>query len=464
MDHSSKQDVTDTWKLVDKVLSLVRPFGAITVLFGIISLAGYFGSIEGLYRPIDNGPATHPLTALIIVLLGFSLYKNVQDPLEIKQRHLFAFLAFIFTVIRLTDVVYQSDFSQYITPFLSDVLRELQTGKSNYMGVNTALMLLFISSSIVAYNFKKYVFSQMIATVAIAMPLITILGYTYGLTKFYGQMSLFTATAGFALSVATVALTADKGLVHALLSPHIGGKVARFQFVTGYIFPVVIGYFIVKLTVAPQGSLFGVFVVGVCWFIMIMVGISALVVEKVDHKRRLDEEKLHQAATTDSLTGLFNRRVFFDAANHEMARLKRSGTSLSVLMLDVDFFKKINDKAGHAIGDQVLIQLSQMLKSSLREVDIIARVGGEEFAIILPDTSQEGAQRVAENLRRNVEKIVVANWTPIYGPVTISIGVAKVETNTQQAFDDILANADKALYQSKANGRNQVSLYQIDGC
>ncbi|HIF9208483.1 TPA: GGDEF domain-containing protein [Photobacterium damselae] len=450
-------DTSALWRLVDMALSIVRPLGVVAIIFGLISIAGYFGSVETLYRPIENGSATNPLTAVTIIFLGTALYKNLKIKLDIIIQQIFAFAALTIASIRLVDSLFGLELSQFITPFYQQVMSEIELGKSNSMGLNTALMLFSIAGVIVFYSFKQYFVSQLIATVSVSMPLISFLGYAYGLENFYGQMSMLTAISGFALSVAALSLTADKAFLNALLSPYIGGRVARFQVVAGYLVPIFLGYLLVKTIVTPQGSLFGVFVIGICWFIMIMVCISAIVVERVDNQRRIKEQKLLLAAMTDHLTGLPNRRMFFNSAEQEMSRVRRSNASVWILMLDIDKFKKINDVAGHAIGDKVLIEVSNTLKSSLREVDIIGRLGGEEFAIILSDTPMEGAQRVAENIRLNIEKTEVEGWTNSHGPITISIGCAKADSG--KTFDDALAKADEALYQAKESGRNQVCFY-----
>jgi diguanylate cyclase (GGDEF)-like protein len=164
----------------------------------------------------------------------------------------------------------------------------------------------------------------------------------------------------------------------------------------------------------------------------------------------------------DSLTGLPNRRKFFSAGDHEIIRAHRLKSKLWVLMLDIDHFKKINDTAGHETGDNVLKEISQILKSSLREVDLIGRLGGEEFGVILTDIPQKGAARVAETIRSNIEKASIEGWTDIYGALTISIGCASVDNKS--TLEQILKKADEALYYSKNKGRNQTTFFDDIEC
>jgi diguanylate cyclase (GGDEF)-like protein/PAS domain S-box-containing protein len=174
-----------------------------------------------------------------------------------------------------------------------------------------------------------------------------------------------------------------------------------------------------------------------------------------DHtdKRRF-EAQLERLANTDALTLLSNRRDFYQKAQQEIARCGRSGGSFSVLMLDVDHFKAVNDRFGHAAGDEVLRQLARHLQDTLRAVDSAARLGGEEFAVLTPDSPLEGAQWLAERVRQQLEAASVP-WVN-GGPLrfTVSIGVAQWQPG--EDIDATLHRADSALYEAKQTGRNRV--------
>ncbi len=174
--------------------------------------------------------------------------------------------------------------------------------------------------------------------------------------------------------------------------------------------------------------------------------------------RKLEEhnKKLLDMASKDPLTGLNNRRVFNRAMDGEIDRVKRYGEAFSVLVVDVDHFKKVNDTYGHPAGDKVLKELSDRLQSALRDVDQVARLGGEEFGAILPCTSGTGARVAAERLRASVEaKPFYIDGVDL--PVTVSVGGVTVGKNTSASDpEDIFAAADKALYEAKHKGRNQV--------
>ncbi len=167
------------------------------------------------------------------------------------------------------------------------------------------------------------------------------------------------------------------------------------------------------------------------------------------------KEKLEQQAQQDYLTGLSNRRHFMDQGQAELSRARRYGTPLSLLMLDIDRFKNINDTHGHKAGDIVLQRLSEVMRETLRSVDIIGRMGGEEFAILLPETDLKRATEVAERLRENVAHALVAVEAATPLQFTVSIGVSGIKEKNA-TLDTLLNQADWALYEAKEGGRNKV--------
>ena len=172
-------------------------------------------------------------------------------------------------------------------------------------------------------------------------------------------------------------------------------------------------------------------------------------------ERKQIELRLQQQAHFDFLTGACNRGYFIERAETELARSIRYNKPLSVLMLDIDFFKTVNDSHGHKVGDAVLKNLVAICQQSLREIDIVGRIGGEEFAMLLPETDKEKAVDVAERLREAVSTNIIPLEEGLHLNVTVSIGISSLES-----MDDnlavILSHADKALYQAKHTGRNKV--------
>jgi diguanylate cyclase (GGDEF)-like protein len=167
--------------------------------------------------------------------------------------------------------------------------------------------------------------------------------------------------------------------------------------------------------------------------------------------------KLEELATTDPLTGIANRRKMTEQIAQELERARRFHHPLSLLMIDIDHFKRINDTYGHDVGDQAIIRTATMLTSQLRAVDLAARFGGEEFVLLMPETHIAVAVHAAERLRERAAQLVVRAESGLEVGLTISIGVAAADPHgTPDSPSSLLVRADKALYRAKKEGRNRV--------
>ncbi len=174
---------------------------------------------------------------------------------------------------------------------------------------------------------------------------------------------------------------------------------------------------------------------------------------------RRDMERIRREASTDGLTGLANRKAFDEQIGRITRESKKEGTIFSVVMIDIDHFKGFNDTYGHQVGDQVLRLVAMTLINGVKGQDMAARYGGEEFVIILPDTNQNAAKQVAENLRQAVEKKEIINRATgdNLGQITVSLGVAQFYGG-EEDIDGLIRRADLALYASKNKGRNLVTV------
>lgn len=169
-------------------------------------------------------------------------------------------------------------------------------------------------------------------------------------------------------------------------------------------------------------------------------------------------EAISEISNRDGLTGIYNRRYLETRLGGEFDRTRRYGGTFSVVLFDLDFFKKVNDTHGHLAGDQVLIEIATRVKDKLRSSDVIGRYGGEEFMLILPETHLEGAQVFAERVREAIElePVIYENITI---PVTVSMGVTEYQADLA-AHTALIHQSDVALYASKAAGRNRVTRYE----
>ncbi|MBL8765470.1 MAG: GGDEF domain-containing protein, partial [Phycisphaerae bacterium] len=171
---------------------------------------------------------------------------------------------------------------------------------------------------------------------------------------------------------------------------------------------------------------------------------------------KADNRRLEQLARTDPLTRVLNRRALTERLAAETERVKRYESEVSLLLIDLDHFKRVNDNYGHLVGDDVLAEMAAYLQGAVRTVDVVARYGGEEFVVVLPETGAQGAHAFAERLREGVEAREFTRGNVGTLRLTASIGVATFPSPGIDSPEDLLAAADQALYRAKAEGRNRV--------
>lgn len=189
-----------------------------------------------------------------------------------------------------------------------------------------------------------------------------------------------------------------------------------------------------------------------------VLGYVGFMYDITDIKKR--EKELKFMASTDHMTKLYNRRYFSQVGNNLLKLAKREKSSLSIIMLDIDNFKSVNDNYGHKIGDDVIISIAEKLKFISRDSDIVCRFGGEEFILLLPNTNIEGAKIIANKIRESIEKIqIYINDTKNIN-ITVSIGISLVDVKSSDNLEKSIKQADDALYVAKENGKNRVECYK----
>lgn len=183
-------------------------------------------------------------------------------------------------------------------------------------------------------------------------------------------------------------------------------------------------------------------------------------VGRIGKRIERNEVKLHELATHDGLTGLYNHRTFYRILEDEIVRADRYTHSVSLLMLDIDHFKKVNDTYGHQVGDMILSGLSKRLQGRMRATDWVCRYGGEEITVILTETDISMAEKIAEDLRILIEEkpFDIDNGQSIR--ITVSIGISSYPAHAQEV-PLLVSNADTALYKAKESGRNRVCVYKV---
>ena len=177
--------------------------------------------------------------------------------------------------------------------------------------------------------------------------------------------------------------------------------------------------------------------------------------DKLQVELQQKQKELERLTRHDGLTGLYNRNTFVELTRRELQRAQRQGSSTSIMLLDLDHFKRVNDTWGHPAGDAVLRHVASLVNGAIRSTDLAGRLGGEEFIILLPGTSGEAARKIAEKIRLRLE-VTPARWDTLNIAVTASIGLSNTSALENRDFDSLYNEADKALYLAKNRGRNRV--------
>lgn len=293
----------------------------------------------------------------------------------------------------------------------------------------------------------------------------SLVGYVYGVPILahvgqYSSMALPTILSFFVVSLGLLISQHDSYLVSLIQSPQVGSKTARRLLMATIGLPLAFGL------VCLQGERFGFFTsqVGVTVFVVLMgLVLAGLLIGGSQWVNHLDSlrasaaeaaRQFHEASLRDALTGLFNRRGFLDLSEQQVARARRAGSPLACILLDIDFFKKINDTHGHSTGDDVLRQFASLLKGSCRPGDLIGRIGGEEFCVLLPDTDELGASVLCRRIHAALAaQSLRVSQTEL--AVTSSGGVAELRPS-HSGVHSLIDSADAALLIAKRTGRNKI--------
>jgi diguanylate cyclase (GGDEF)-like protein len=193
----------------------------------------------------------------------------------------------------------------------------------------------------------------------------------------------------------------------------------------------------------------------VLWRKFSTISVQQEQLEKANAELQTKQRELERLTRLDGLTGLFNRNTFVELTRKELDRAQRQGSDTALLLLDLDHFKRVNDTWGHPAGDAVLRNVAGVASKTVRSTDLVGRLGGEEFIVLLPSTSLEAARKLAEKLRQRLEASPTP-WEPSPLTVTASVGVSATTALEKRNFDSLYTEADKALYLAKTRGRNRV--------
>ena len=364
------------------------------------------------------------------------------------------FMALSIGVLRIVEIWSGWRILENVGLFADVLDQHRRSGSPIIFSWNTSVAVIAASTAGLSRTIRRPLLSQVLAIMALSPPLVSVVGYTYGLHAFYGQMSIYTTLILIDICAALLILMAHRAVVRMVLSNYTAGKMARQILLAGIIVPFAGGLLVVRMSDLTNDTPVALLVVCVALGNIAVTVRVLMEVEKLDRVRRQQERSSEFGATHDPLTTLANRRLFELVCTNEFARSRRFGTKLSLIMFDIDYFKSVNDKFGHQIGDQVLSSVGRALSHTCREVDVVSRYGGEEFVAMLPDTNQDGAFTCAEKMRCEVGSVIHHDATGNPFSVTVSAGVAEKRT-TDANTEMIVKRADLAMYAAKAAGRNR---------
>lgn len=424
------------------------------------AFAGWALHVQVLTSVLPGYVSMKANTAIAFLLLAGALHCTARGR-NFRWQVGFALGAVLLGFLTLLEYALGSNFGIDELLF-RDFVRSLYPGRmapitaTNFVVLGTAMLL-------PRFKWSDYVKESLALMVALASSF-AIVGYLYGVPALYGAvsnsssaMALHTGINFLLLAIGFLFVERETGFVRVFHGPSIASMVARYLVPVAFLVPVVLGAIFIhsRWNLGHPHLVMALSVVSDIVLLVVLIWLFAAMIQRVETERAL----VQQQAETDKLTGIYNRRHFEASLELEIQRARRYGASLALLMIDVDNFKQLNDSYGHLVGDRMLYRLARECESCLRTSDVFCRYGGDEFAIIAPETSAQAAMTMARRMRQNIDAL---GTDKSFGTLAISIGIAVWEDNFK-TNDDFVAAADRALYHAKRAGRNREFLCSSKG-
>lgn len=442
--------------LVRLALRAVIPATVLAMALALWSLLGATTGAAWMRPPIEGG-LSHPVSALCLLLLGAS----VLVPAGLR-RGVPVLAGGVLLMV-----------AAGVAPRLTALAQASPGALSAPVGIDlgTAVMIASLAVARICAAAEMILAAQWLVFLGIWTAILSLIGLVFDAPLPQGVMAPMTAVVGLLLATAFLARAPHRGILRAVLGAYPAGQQARWQMTLGVVGPVAIGgLFLERITSHEARGDVALVVVLIVAFYLLISALNALAFERSDRARRRLERERRYLAERDGLTGLFNR-VKFEQRFAAASDLRGGrGVPFCFVLVDLDHFKQINDFAGHEFGDQVLRQVAQALQAGVRPEDTLARLGGEEFAILLPGRSLAEGLDVAEALRARVAAQRFSRRGAAPAPargaggargllsgqvaVTASLGVA--EWSPGETMLELYSRADEALYAAKGHGRDRV--------
>jgi diguanylate cyclase (GGDEF)-like protein len=429
--------------------------GVITAMMGIMVLVGWVWDVPALKSVLPGAATMKVNTSLGVVLLGAALCLSQYGVVAGRVGKLAAAMIAILGAVTLMEFILHWDAG--IDQLL---FKDPQTSGDAFPGRPshaTAFNLMVLGVGLLYADSRAYrCLTTVMALIASLVSWIALNGYVFGAQSLYGiglysAIALHTAAIFFLFGLGLLATQPRCSPTRLVLSKGTGGTLVRWLLPFALLAPPVLGWLFRRMEMlGAYHEEFG----WALYSVASSVGSAGLIILLARRVAAIDAERARATALSrnDPLTGLANRRAFDDFILDNFRLARRHSRPLALLMLDVDHFKRYNDTFGHPAGDEALRITARLLSMHARETDLVARIGGEEFAIVLPETDIAGALLLAGRIREEVEQS--ASYR---SRMTVSIGAAGLTGDVEDTAQ-FIKGCDAALYQAKALGRNRVSL------
>jgi diguanylate cyclase (GGDEF)-like protein len=409
-------------------------------LIAALTLVAYRLSLGEIVRPLADGPAVHPVTSLSVILLAVCVVLTRQRARLLVDG--FCTIVLLGTLAQLTFPDVSSRWFLELSPF--------PAWPGGVFPASTALCLLMLATALLLRQHRAATISQLLSVLACGVPALALVGTVIGVRD--PQMSLTTALMLIPLCVATALRSVYHGFLRALLSPTRVSALARRHLALVMMAPYLLGLGIVGIRPAAADISFVILIVASSQTVGLLVALLALSFGKLERRSNVLRRRAELRARRDGLTGAMNRATFANHARREIGEHRRIRNTMSLLFVDVDHFKLINDTHGHRTGDQVLKRTIRLTRDCLREQDTVARWGGEEFVVLLPGTDLNGTRLIAEKIRHCIE---IEPFDELANGLRVTVSIGCAEMLHGEGLDELVARADRALYEAKHRGRNR---------
>jgi len=414
-------------------------------LLAAVPAIGFLADIPLLHRPIPGEAGILPLTLLALAALALAIL--MQRPFA-RSGPVEQTLLLVAAMIGLGQLIWLS--------------RGLPLDPE-VTGISEAVGILALASAL-ALRRRHPAWPAMVLAGAAGMICLTaFLGYAMGIGQLRGALSPFTMLILTPLVLGAQIAQARRPVFRTLFRDDKLARVLRMEMALAAIVPTALAIVIFRMDPNGPSAADAFYAQAMILFCCTGVLVAGRMRDRLDRERRALSRELQRASLIDPLTGLANRRGTLVMAGHAIHAARRGGRPVSMVICDLDHFKAVNDRLGHGVGDRVLETAARLMSARLRMSDVAGRWGGEEFLLVLPDTTLAGAEALAEILRHALAEELRIRPSGEIGkgpggkPLTASFGCAVVETSRNDGFERALDAADQALYAAKRGGRNRVA-------